>query len=147
MWRMALGVCCLALTLVGCSSNLKQVIANVDAVRIDSTSDEGVRVLVTVTAENPNEVALPIVRAEYKVALNGAQPFEFTDLPKATLPALGTQTLTFPAAFALNGKHEQHTYQVEGRLIYEPPGEIRKLLTEYGVPLPSASFSDEGTLP
>ena len=102
------------------------------------------RVLVTVFAENPNDVALPIVRAKYEVELAGAEAFAFTDLPKATLPANGTQTINLPAAFATDGG--SGNYQVKGQLTYEPPGEVRKLLTEYGVPLPSASFKDNGTL-
>ncbi len=131
----------------GCSANLRQVTTRVDSVRIDEQTDQGVRVLVTVVAENPNDVPLPIVKARYKVELSGADTFTFLELPKATLPAHGTQTITLPAAFALDGANAADlSYRVAGHLTYEPPGEIRKLLTEYNVPLPSASFKDEGRL-
>ncbi len=143
-------LCCLAM-LGGCSANLRQVTTRVDSVRIDEQTDQGVRVLVTVVAENPNDIPLPIVKAKYRVSLaglsGGGNEFAFIDLPKATLPAHGTQTITLPAAFALNSENAANlSYQVAGQLTYEPPGEIRKLLTEYNVPLPSASFKDDGAL-
>lgn len=148
-------LCCVAM-FGGCSSNLRQVTTRVDSVRIDERTDQGVRVLVTIVAENPNDIPLPIVKARYKVSLSGGAgisgggggEFAFTDLPKVTIPANGTQTITLPAAFALNGGDAAgRSYQVTGQLTYEPPGEIRKLLTEYNVPLPSASFKAEGALP
>jgi LEA14-like dessication related protein len=142
-----LGLCLTAL-LTGCNTNLRQVATRVDSVRIDERTDQGVRVLVTVIAENPNDIPLPIVKARYKVGLAGGGEFAFTDLPKATIPAKGTQTITLPAAFALDGGDAVgRSYQVAGQLTYEPPGEIRKLLTEYNVPLPSASFKAQGALP
>ncbi len=148
MGRMLLAMVCLTAVLGGCSSKLHQVTARVDSVRIDQQTDQGVRVLVTVVAENPNDTPLPVVRTRYSVSLAGGGEFAFTELPKATLPANGTQTITLPAAFALNGADAVGTsYKVVGQLTYEPPGEIRKLLTEYNVPLPSASFKDEGQLP
>lgn len=152
MGRMLIAIVCLAAVLGGCSSNLRQVTTRVDSVRIDDQTDQGVRVLVTVVAENPNDTPLPIVKARYEVSLTGGAggggAFAFTELPKATLPAHGTQMITLPAAFALNGGDAVGTsYEVAGQLTYEPPGEIRKLLTEYNVPLPTASFKDEGQLP
>jgi LEA14-like dessication related protein len=148
MGRMIMAVACFAAMLGGCSANLRQVTARVDSVQIDELTDQGVRVLVTVVAENPNDIALPIIRARYEVSLAGGGTFAFTELPRATLPANGTQTITFPAAFALNGSNAAGTpYKVNGQLTYEPPGEIRKLLTEYNVPLPSASFKEDGRLP
>jgi hypothetical protein len=164
MSRMVIAIVCVTALLGGCSANLRQVSTRVDSVRVDELTDQGVRVLVTLVAENPNNIPLPIVKAKYKVTLagisggvSGGKPggrsggwgeFTFTDLPKATLPAHGTQTITLPAAFALNGGNAAGvSYKVAGQLTYEPPGEIRKLLTEYNVPLPSASFKDEGRLP
>ncbi len=147
MNRMAWLVVCSLAVLTGCSSNLKPVTTRVDSVTVDERTEQGVRVLVTVIAENPNDVALPIVRARYEVDLAGAEAFAFTELAKATLPAHGTQTITLPAAFATEGGGAAgQSYKVKGQLTYEPPGEIRKLLTEYGVPLPSASFKDDGAL-
>jgi LEA14-like dessication related protein len=152
MSRMVIAIVCVTALLGGCSANLRQVSTRVDSVRVDELTDQGVRVLVTLVAENPNNIPLPIVKAKYKVTLagisGGGGEFTFTDLPKATLPAHGTQTITLPAAFALNGGNAVGvSYKVAGQLTYEPPGEIRKLLTEYNVPLPSASFKDEGRLP
>lgn len=147
MIRIGWLVVCSLVVLTGCSSNLKPVISRVDSVTIDERTEQGVRVLVTVFAENPNDVPLPIVKARYQVEMAGAETFAFIELPKATLPAHGTQTITLPAAFATDGGNAAgQTYQVKGQLTYEPPGEVRKLLTEYGFPLPSASFKDGGEL-
>lgn len=148
MGRKVIAILCLTVMLGGCGSSLRQVTARVDAVSIDERTDQGVRLLVTIVTENPNDVQLPIVRAVYKFELAGAEPFEFTDLPKATLPPNGSQTITLPAAFALaGGDASGRQLQINGTLVYEPPGEVRKLLTEYGVPLPSAGFKTTGTLP
>jgi len=148
MNRIVLVVLCLSAVLTGCKSNLRPVTARVDSVRVDDQTEEGVRVLVTVQAENPNDVPLPVVWLWYQVKLDGGGEFTFTELPKVTLPAHGTQTITLPAAFALDGGDVLgRGYQVQGKATYEPPGEIRKLLTEYNVPLPSAPFKSEGSLP
>ncbi len=148
MARNVIGIVCMALVFGGCGVNLRQVATRVDSVRIDDQTDQGVRVLVTVVAENPNDIAMPIVRAKYEVGLAGAEPFKFTDLPTATIPAHGTQTITLPAALAIAGGNASgHEFTVSGSLVYEPPGEIRKLLTEYGVSLPAAPFKSQGALP
>lgn len=148
MARNMIGILCLTMALGGCGVNLRQVATRVDSVQIDEQTDEGVRVLVTVIAENPNDIPLPIVRAKYEVELAGAESFKFTDLPTATIPAHGTQTITLPAALAIAGGNVSgNQFKVTGSLIYEPPGEIRKLLTEYGVSLPAASFKAQGALP
>jgi len=148
MSRIVLVILCLSAGLGGCKSNLRPVSARVDSVRVDQTTDEGVRLLVTVQAQNPNNTPLPVTWLWYKVDLDGGGEFEFTELPKVTLPAHGEQTITLPAAFTLDDLALMgRGYRVQGKATYEPPGEIRKLLTEYGVPLPSASFKDEGVLP
>ncbi len=149
MSRTILLVLCMSVVLTGCSSNLRPVTARVDSVTVDDQTDQGVRLLVTVVAENPNDTPLPVTWVWYKVNLDGGgDEFTFTELPKATLPAHGTQTITLPAAFARGGGEAAgDRYQVTGHVTYHPPGEIRKLLTEYKVPLPSAAFADEGVLP
>ncbi len=148
MARMIMVLTCVLAALGGCSSNLRQVTARVDSVRVDEKTDEGVRVLVTVVAENPNDIPLPVVRAEYEVDMPDRETFSFTDLPGTTVPAKGKQVFTFPAAFArVESGNDADAYRVSGQLTYEPPGEIRKLLTDYSVPLPSAGFKSKGTLP
>ena len=148
MARNVIGIVCLAMVLGGCGVNLRQVATRVDSIQIDEQTDEGVRVLVTVVAENPNDIPLPIVQAKYEVEVVGAKTFKFTDLPTATIPPHGTQTITLPAALAMSGGDASgHLYKITGSLVYEPPGEIRKLLTEYGVSLPAASFKSRGELP
>ncbi len=150
MARNIIAILGLALMLGGCGVALQPVSTRVDSVQIDEQTDEGVRLLVTVIAENPNDIPLPIVRAKYQVELPGAgvETFKFTDLPMATMPAKGKQTITLPAAIAMSGGNATgQQVKVNGQLTYEPAGEIRKLMTEYGVPLPSSGFRSQGELP
>jgi len=37
-------------------------------------------------------------------------------------------------------------YTASGSVAYVPPGEVRELLTDYKVPLPTTGFSGKGTL-
>ena len=94
---------------------------------------------VTVELQNPNNVPLPLRRAQYTVEVAGAEPFSFRDQPARTLPASGRQTVELAAVFP--GDATGATCHVSGWITYEPPGEIRKLLTESGIPLPNADFS------
>ena len=98
MARNIIAILGLALMLGGCGVALQPVSSRVDSVQIDEQTDEGMRLLVTVIAENPNDIPLPIVRAKYQVELPGAgvETFKFTDLPMATMPAKGKQTITLP---------------------------------------------------
>ena len=122
--------------------------AQVMAVTLEEQAEEGTRLLVSVELTNPNDVDLPLVGAHYTVSVGGVRG-AFDDKPNRTLPAGGRQTIELPAAVVLARDAfnlGEATYAVRGAIRYEPPGEIRKLLTEAGVPLPEAQFSDSGEL-
>lgn len=131
----------------GCAG-LQRPTAQVAGVSAAERTPHGVRVEFTVALENPNDTPLPIRETRYTVDLEQAGDFTFTDKTAATIPANGVQTLTLPAAFALPGEDGAvgRGYRITGTAVYEPPGELRRLLTESHIPLPSADFSASGTL-
>ena len=128
--------------------SVEQPRARVTEVALEDQSDHGARILVSVALSNPNDVALPLVNAGYTMRVNGASEATYADLPNRTLPALGQQIVTLPVGLSLGSGTSPRgaSYLVHGSGTYEPPGEIRKLLTEARVPLPSTSFSASGTL-
>ncbi len=131
------------LLLTGCVSSPS---AKVTDVVVEERTSQGTRLVVIVELTNPNATALPLPKADYEVSVDGAGSFSFQVIPDATLPGKGVQTIRFPAALAGGRSLAGRSYNVSGSIFYEPPGEVRRLLTEYRVPLPSAGFSKSGTL-
>lgn len=129
---------------IGCAGVSKPS-ARVNQAVVAEQTAEGARLELVLVLDNPNDVPLPIRETRYRVEIDGvADGFEFTDKTAATMPAGDTQTLTLPSAFA--GDLSDRAYQVSGAVVYETPGEFRRLLTDSGVPLPSVSFSARGNL-
>lgn len=129
--------------------------ASVESVRVIEQTTEGSRLEVLIRMENPNLTSLPLPSVTFTLNLQGIGTFAFTDTPHVTLPAKrndgehgpGIQFLRLPAAIATKGKDAHGAaYRVNGSIIYEPPGEIRKLLTDSNVPLPTMNFSKSGTV-
>jgi LEA14-like dessication related protein len=119
--------------------------AQVVEVKILETSPQAVRVAVTVEMTNRDEVPLPLTIADYYVDLPGTKTYRSSQRPLATIPANGTQQFQLTAAVPTAGEAPA-TYRVGGTIEYEPPGEIRMLLTESGVPLPRVGFQGTGEL-
>ena len=120
----------------------------VDAVKVVDQTDQGARIEIPVTLTNTASVALPLVEASYTVSIDGQKPVTFKNRPNRTVPIGGTQTVTLPLVVAITGEGPLagRSMAVAGSIIYEPPGEIRQLMTESSVPLPSASFRYRGEL-
>ena len=118
--------------------------------RVTEASAEGAAVAVPVSLSNPRGVPLPIREARFTMRVDAADaaPFHVTQQLAATLPAEGGQTVTLRSAFAVadGASLEGAPYVIEGTIVYEPPGEIRRLLTDSGLPLPSVRFAGQGTL-
>lgn len=140
-------MCCLSLS--GCLGVGAQRPADeVVSTRVTQQTEHGARVLVQVAIDNPNDFVLPLREAHYTVRVAGLEPFVFTDVvPDRALPPNSRQILELPAAFATDGQPIQgKTYNITGRVTYEPPGELRAIMSESGLPLPSIHFSGEGVL-
>ncbi|MCC6675999.1 MAG: LEA type 2 family protein [Phycisphaerales bacterium] len=130
----------------GCSSyeapNLKVVEA-----RVSERSAEGVVLMFTLDAENPNEEGLPLRSVDYRVLLDGREVFTGTRSAEATLRRYGTQQIRLPAVVAMTDPGAvapAANYRIEGTLSYITPGEIAEILFDAGVRQPSVGFSGEG---
>ena len=130
------------LLLVGCVGAPS---AKVTEVLVEEQTDQGTRLVVIVELTNPNQTPLPMPKAHYWVKV-GDETFDFQTIPLATLPGQGTQTLQFPAALTAGRSLSGQPYRVWGRISYEPPGDVRRLLVDYRMPLPAVDFSQRGTL-
>jgi hypothetical protein len=133
-----------SLMLGGCAIN--QPTAQVLHVRITEETEQGTRMELAVQLDNPNDFALPLPSASYTIRIADAGVFTFTDIPTTTLPAHGSQTLVFPAAFAHTGSLSGSNYSASGHILYRPLGQFRALLSQYKIPLPSAGFTATGQL-
>lgn len=139
----------LALLAGGCQKiqRLKTPRSEVVGLRLTEQTEAGVRLEMLLAIHNPNDVSLPLKQAQYTVTLEQMGTFTFNKAANLTLPAEGMQTLMFAAAFATDGQDiSGFAWQAYGSVAYELPGEIRDLLTEYGVPLPTTNFRASGWL-
>jgi LEA14-like dessication related protein len=139
---------CLLLAILlftGCNIGITRPEVVVTGVRMDEVTDGGARVLFDLLVVNPNDEELPMPTVSYRVDVVGAGSFELTDRPYASLPRNGQTTFTLAAAVSgvnLPGKR----VTIDGEVVFEPQGELRKLLYDNYVPLPSSDFSGEGVL-
>lgn len=143
MLRLAsIPLCVLLLT--GCIG-IDRPDVEVTAIRLDDVSPGGGRVLVDLLVTNPNDEELPMPTVNYRVDVVGAGAFEFTDRPYAAAPKNGKTMLTLAAAVrgvGLQGKQ----VEVDGVMIFEPQGELRRVFYDNYYPLPRTRFSAQGTL-
>jgi len=117
----------------------------VTSIRLDDTSAGGGRILFDLLVTNPNDEELPIPTVSYEVDVVGAGSFEFTDRAYAAVPRNGTVRLTLASAVTgvnLQGK----AVEVDGTMIFEPEGELRRVFYDNQYPLPRSSFESRGAL-
>lgn len=116
-------------------------------VKLVKQSDETAQFQVTLTISNPNDTALPLIESNLALSVTGHGTASTNYLLHRTAPANLVQTVTVPVVIVT---HEQVTtgtsYSTKGTITYQPPGEIRKLLTDSKVPLPSATFNLQGQM-
>ena len=150
----------------GCAwyNSVPTPVATVKSAALANQVGEASRVEVLLELANESATPLPLVQCDYTISVAGVGSFTFSDKPNRTLPGRprdpgattpgavgaagdGTQLLILPAAFAAAGQSVKGAaYQVTGSVTYDPPGEMRKLLTESYIPLPAAQFSGGGTI-
>jgi hypothetical protein len=116
--------------------------AQVAAVRVVESSDVAGRYMIYVTLTNPNNIALPIEASDYSLTVAG-KTYKGDTPPQATVPASGSITVKLPAVIPGGGGGGQ--YDVSGGLTLHPPGQIKQILYDIGVPMPQARFSGKGT--
>jgi len=119
--------------------------AEVIGARVDEQTAVAGRVILTVKLTNPNAVDLPLMRARYSFAVAGER-YRGSDVPHVVLPASGVMLVELPGVIASGQPLAGRSFKASGTVTYQPPGEVRELLTEYRVPLPTTSFRGGGTL-
>lgn len=137
----------IALVLSGCGYSAPTL--RVAEVRLHERTAEGMVVMVSIDADNRNEVELPLRDVDYTVTLDNGWSFSGTRSPEASLRRLGTQRFQFPAAFAFpEGQTPSGPINVavSGRVGYTAPGRLAQDLFDAGIRRPSASFRGTGLI-
>lgn len=128
---------------------LADPVATVDGVVLHQVTADGLSVTIVLQLTNSNDRALPLRSAIYTLKLPGIGEYEGDVHPNATIPAEGGITITLPGSFAFApgaGAPASIQYELKGKLTYEPPGDVRELLTELGVYLPEFHFQSTGNV-
>lgn len=121
--------------------------AKVVGVEVVEQTDQGVALDVTVELTNPNQVQLEIDGVSVDVAVSDIGRFSAEAPPMVTMPPAGMQRMTVRAAVPTRGKDVSgQTVTVGTSVRWIPPGEVRAILTESGVPLPFVLANYEGVL-
>ncbi len=136
-----------ATLLGGCSGlqGIDQPTVEVVDAQVVEQSAQGARVVVLLRVTNPNAEELPMPRVTCDLDVVGGGRFTFTDVPYATAPGGGSQVLSVPAGL-LGPSAVGKRYTVRGTVVFEPEGQLRRVFTDTGLPLPRASFAGEGVL-
>jgi len=143
----------MASVVVGCRGNktkgesgkVNSPTARVVGAKLISTTEHGSRIDVMVELENPNTIPLPLIETRYAFTTAWDVALHGKDNPNRTLPAGRKQTVTIPIAVP-RAVEVGTAFTIDGSIYYEPPGEVRKLLTESNIPLPRVSFRGEGVI-
>ena len=111
---------------------------------------EGVAFAATVQVENPNPVELPLAGVEMSLSVKGLGRFEAPSPPRVSLPPRGVRRFVLrgalPAPTPSDAPLDGRTYRCAVSLRYVPPGEVREIASESGLPLPVARTAVRGTL-
>lgn len=137
-----------AIPLAGCQRNTTLVkwanppSVGVATVEVVAVSDEGASASIQLAVQSNSEVALPLTFARYTLEMGGRR-YEGATEPNVVVPA--GRALAFRLPAAVEGDPGDR-FTVRGSLEYEPPGQIRKVFTDVGIPLPTVGFRGEGRL-
>ncbi len=126
--------------------SIKDPATRVVAVESVEVGPDAMRAEVVVALTNPNDEPLPLTEARYTLEIAGLGTYKGQTTPNAVVPAEGEITLRLPAAIAGSGPSIGMGYNVGGSIQYFPPGELRHITYDVGVPLPSATFSGKGAV-
>lgn len=152
-WLLVLG---LSLACVSCAKkkhpdpklwNVQSPVAKVISFKVTQQTDAGFRVEAVVELTNENRVPLPLLDIYYEISIDKVGTIALVDDANRTVPSFGKQQMTLPASFAWDGPAPAGaSWTVTGRVKYDPPGELRQIMTETKIPLPDSNFHDTGKL-
>ncbi len=117
-------------------------------VEVVEQGERGASLRAVLVIRNPNAVGLPLRVSGVSIALEGLGSYAYDAMPAVSLPPSGEQVVLLPMAVALRrgASAEGAAYALSASLSFEPPGEVRRVLTDSGVPLPVVSVSESGTV-
>lgn len=121
----------------------------VESARATERTPDGAAVVFVLSAENENDVALPLRTVEYALALDGQNVFSGTRSAEATLRRKGVQQIVLPATVRTDGGASVSgvsRYRLSGRVYYVTPGQLAEVLFDAGVRTPSAEFAFDGEI-
>ncbi len=130
-------MCCF---LAGCALGRAPQVQVMDDIPIEQ-SDEAMRVEFLFEFTNPHDSPIELRELTYRVHVDGRSVYTGRRAAQATLPALGTTSLTVPAVIPIERIGEATDYNISGRLIYIRPGVVPQLLRDIGLPRPRVSFA------
>ena len=110
-------------------------------------SQDGVKFQAELWLNNANDAFLPMRDVSYSVSIDGYKSKQFVDEAHRTIPRNGRQRLTLVGALPGNqASVAGRSFSIRGHVAYEPPGEVRAVLYDSGIPLPITPFSGVGTV-
>lgn len=111
---------------------------------------EGVAFAVTVELTNRNQVALPVAEVLLSLEVEGLGAFRAPSPPRVSMPPEGSVTMvlrvSLPAPVPSDASLAGRAYRCAVSTRYVPPGELRQIGTESGLPLPVSHSAIRGTL-
>lgn len=138
--------------LAGCSG-VKAPGFRVVSVTETERSADAVVLGFTLEAENQNDVALPLERAQYSLRLDGDRVFRGSRVAGVTAPRYGRQVLELPVVVPADlvppGRFDQPgemAYVLRGEVEYQLPGRLAEFLFDINIRRPTAPLALTGTL-
>ena len=90
---------------------------------------------------------LPLIDLNVRFRVDGLGTFSSVDQPTVALPPEGSQRMRFTAALPTGGADPHgRPFSFSATMTYQPPGELRQIFSESGVPRPFVIASADGTL-
>lgn len=111
----------------GCGSGVvKQPTASVRSASLGALGEDGLTINFDVNVGNPNDFALPVRAANYKLGFAGVNVVNDTAKPSGSVPANGTLPVTVPVALSFKDllKAERAIVDSGGNVPYQLEGEL-----------------------
>ncbi|MEM1184561.1 MAG: LEA type 2 family protein [Planctomycetota bacterium] len=107
----------------------------------------------TITANNRNDVDLPLRETRYQLELDGVSVFQGERSPQATVRAFGTQSFRLPVTVSAEDFDLSRLdsggdlpYRLDGSVSYQTPGELAEVLFDAGFRRPKARLMLRGRI-
>ena len=139
LFRVAIGLLCLALLLSGCAGPLSKPLiepnVQVRGLEITEATLSGIDAIVTLDIDNPNEVKLSARGLSYQLFVSGNQLVTGQDDQSISVPAFGRETIELPVRLSYFGLIETLPEILRtGSADYTVKGSIKTSIFNYAIP-------------